>query len=211
MLSLITTPAEISRYQRLLEEYLHNRLPRAMPFKIGHLGGTYEVQVHTDDDLWHTGKLAGEPEPNRYWNAFGLLSSEHPSNIIVEVNIPLQGLNRRVAGMFAKEVKTDEVFILHRGGIGGGREGVGKSAFLAWYEPRALSRFTEVDEGSTKPARAIAVGRLSDERLLEGFYSFVRDVHDFKKWVAHHYFRSSDAGRVGCITSRCRPTAVQLR
>jgi len=116
MLTAITNSSEISRYQQEFEQYLHRKLARQMPLEIGHLGASYEVQIHTDGDLWYTGRLAGHPEPNRYWNAFGLLSSDHPSNIILEINFPLQGINRRIAGVFVRDTTTDEVLLLHRGG-----------------------------------------------------------------------------------------------
>ena len=55
------------------------------------------------------------------------------SDITVEVNFALQGTDRSVAGLFALDEKTDNTILLHRGNIGGGRTGIGKTAFMSWY------------------------------------------------------------------------------
>ena len=185
MLTAITNSSEISRYQQEFEQYLHRKLARQMPLEIGHLGASYEVQIHTDGDLWYTGRLAGHPEPNRYWNAFGLLSSDHPSNIILEINFPLQGINRRIAGVFVRDTTTDEVLLLHRGGIGGGRQGVGKRAFLSWYKQVSPGRLLDFYEGIRAADKCILIGRLTDDELLGGIYGLVQNVRSFKNSVAN--------------------------
>ena len=78
------------------------------------------------DDVARTG--------NRYWNAFG---TGHPYagdtlHITCEICIPLSGVNRRIAGAFG-EGQDGTVYLLHSGKIGGGKEGVGKNAFLAQF------------------------------------------------------------------------------
>ncbi|MEJ5377089.1 MAG: hypothetical protein WHX93_10965 [bacterium] len=186
MLTVITNSSEISRYQQEFEQYLHRKLARQKRLKIGHLGASYEVQIHTDGDLWYTGTLAGRPEPNRYWNAFGLLSSDHPSNIILEINFPLQGINRRIAGVFVRDTMTDEVLLLHRGGVGGGRQGVGKQAFLSWYNQVSPGRLLDFDEGIRAADKCILIGRLTDDELLGGIYDLVQKVRSFKNSVANH-------------------------
>ena len=67
---------------------------------------------------------------SRYWNAFGI--GDEPRGITCEINFPLIGVNKRVAGAFAKADKGS-IYVLHNGNIGGGREGIGKSLFFQKY------------------------------------------------------------------------------
>ena len=51
------------------------------------------------------------------------------NSIVVEINFPFDGINRRIGGAFGK-TETGEIVVLHRGKIGGGREGIGKQLFF---------------------------------------------------------------------------------
>ena len=184
MLILIDAQVDLKAHQEAFEQYLKGKLSRAHPLEIGHLGASYDVEVHTDGDLWYFTRLAGHPEPTRYWNAFGLLSADQPSNIIAEINFPMEGRNRRLGGILARDSKGNGVWLLHRGTIGGGRPGIGKNAFLAWYRRRALQEFVEVDEGFSIPTQAIRIGQFGDDDLAAGIHRFVRNVRDFKVLVS---------------------------
>jgi len=183
MLQLITDRDALIEYQRDLRNLIYELLPIKVKRKIGHLGMSYEVEVHSNGNLWYTTELLGDRNPQRYWNAFGLESSDNPSNIVVEINIPISRIYRRVSGFFAKESKTNDIFLLHRGGIGGGREGIGKRAFVAWCRRKRPPKWVEVDEGEGSSAYAVLVGSLTAETFLEDLTSFVRDVFEFKRLV----------------------------
>lgn len=184
MLVSMSNPKDTEKHQKAFETFLYSRLPQTVDLKFGHPGRSFREPVHTNGNLWYFTRLAGQPSPNRYWNAFGLLSSEQPSSIVVEVNFPIQGVNRRIAGILARDDVTGIVKVLHRGGIGGGRKGIGKHAFLDWYRERVPTRFVQVAEGSRDPAECILLGTIGDQGLLEGLIEFARDVLEFKRNVA---------------------------
>jgi 5-methylcytosine-specific restriction protein A len=184
MLRLVTGPAEIKTGQGELKQYLFAQLPKCRTLKIGHLGRAWSELVANDGDLWYATRMSPEDRHTRYWNAFGLLRSTHPDDIIVEINFPLQGVDRRIAGVLARDSKTNEVFVLHRGGIGGGRPGIGKHAFLKAAAALPQRKLVEVEERVHATASCIPVGRLNDESLVQGIYSLVRDVLAFKQEVA---------------------------
>jgi 5-methylcytosine-specific restriction protein A len=180
MLLRIDNEVQIAKCQAQFESRLHTGLTKKIVHKFGHLGEAYEAEVFTDGDLWYFGQLAGEPA-NRYWNAFGLLKATQPGNIVVEINFPLRGTSRRISGVFGLELKTQKIVILHRGGVGGGREGIGKNTFLSWYLNRSPERLVEFDDQLHNPAKAIRVAILDSASFLQDLYSFVRSVYIFKE------------------------------
>jgi hypothetical protein len=74
------------------------------------------------------------PIENRYWCTFGTGEpAEGVSlSIVCEVNIPIEGINRRVAGAFARD-EAGLVCLLHGGKVGGGKARVGKETFLEYF------------------------------------------------------------------------------
>jgi hypothetical protein len=89
--------------------------------------------------ITHNGRYwFGSLDPNqdestpKYWNPFGRYHQSGNLQIAVEINIPTESNSRRIAGFFAKDIETDVVYLMHDGGVGGGRQGVGRDPFLAW-------------------------------------------------------------------------------
>ena len=180
MLNLLTASDDIAHFQAALDVKLRCALPDLARFRVGHRAATLALAVHTNGKIWYASRLSPDDEPTRYWNAFGFVSGADPEVPIVEVNFPLEGLKRGIGGIAAADPSTHELTVLHRGNMGGGRRGVGKLAFLAWYEQEGQCAWADVDEGVRTPARAILIGRLDDDGLLEGLYKFVNDVRRFK-------------------------------
>ena len=100
------------------------------------------------------------------------------NNITVEVNPAIHGVNRRVAGLFAVDDKTDHTVLLHRGRIGGGKKGIGKSSFIEWY-PGTKVEFIDPSHDYGEES-AILVADLDSERFLIQLEDFVDAVHRFK-------------------------------
>lgn len=73
------------------------------------------------------------------------------------------------------------MFVLHRGGIGGGRKGTGTCDFLAWYPRESRGKPVAVEEGTRATTPRMLVGPLNDESLLQGIHALVRDVLAFKQ------------------------------
>ena len=178
MLQIIYKKSEIAKCQRILEDTLKAALPHKERLAIGYSGGNFENEVYYGDGLWFSPKLLKEndvPIP-RYWNGFGTGKGKGPHQVItVEVNPPLEGVTKRVSGLFAKDKERDTYYLLHRGRIGGGKKGVGKTAFERWY------RGKWVNVGDNE--RVILVGRLGFSELVYQISEFVSEVAKFKSEV----------------------------
>lgn len=178
MLEIITNKNEITKCQRILEDTLKATLPHKERLAIGYSGGNFENEVHYGDDLWFSTKLLKEDEVPipRYWNGFGTGKRKGPHQVItVEINPPLKGSTKQVSGLFAKDKQSDTYFLLHRGRIGGGKKGIGKTAFETWY------RGKWVNVGDNE--RVILVGTLGASDLIYQIREFVAEVSKFKSEV----------------------------
>lgn len=80
----------------------------------------------------------------------------------------------------AEDGDTGDVFLMHSGRIGGGRRGIGKSAFLVWSK----AKLVDVTETDGDVRGGIAVGKLDDPDLADRIWTFVRNVQSFKDHAA---------------------------
>jgi 5-methylcytosine-specific restriction protein A len=90
---------------------------------VGFPGGSEEARVwvlRRHGFFWC--QLAGDGH-NRCWNGFGLVMPEEARvlPLVVEINVPWEGVNRRIGGVFLRGPRG-EVYVGHRGRIGGGRK-----------------------------------------------------------------------------------------
>ena len=139
MLKLIESQKEKAALQRDLRRTLEQKLKPQGKRGIGYPGGNFDRPVFSDGEgkIWY----AFTPQPDvpvkRYWNAFGIFDPRSVNqNITVEINIPTDTNSQRTAGFFARDTNSDRIFLFHSGKIGGGRQGIGKNAFLAWSHYR---------------------------------------------------------------------------
>ena len=58
------------------------------------------------------------------------------NNIVVEINIPVIP-DGRVGGVFVRQTSTGKIYLMHHGKIGGGRKGIGKTAFLNGFRKKS--------------------------------------------------------------------------
>ena len=83
-----------------------------------------------------------------------------------------------VAGLFAVDDETGHTVLLHRGRIGGGREGIGKTSFMEWYSGTQVEFFDPShDDGEES---AVLVADLESSEFLIQLEAFVDAVHRFK-------------------------------
>jgi hypothetical protein len=97
-------------------------------------------------------------------------------SITVEINPPHSGINRRVSGVYAYDEATPDLFVLHRGRIGGGRSGIGAGAFWQIWD-RGLT--LEASEGG-RMTRFALVGRVDDPDFPHQVARFVHRVSSIK-------------------------------
>ena len=174
----VTTRQKTRKCQKRLKDALTQGLDQESNIRISYRGGgAKQYPVNHNGVVWFCSHLELE---NRFWNAFGLYPDENgQNNITVEINPPRVGIDlSKGQGMFAYN-QENSLFLLHGGGIGGGREGVSKSEFLKWYLQYDHMRDVEIDGGSRK--KGILVGNISDEgSFLDDLEKFIRKVWLFK-------------------------------
>lgn len=180
MLIAVTQKSEISKCQKILKSSLKKALINREYLRIGHLGGSFENDVYYREGFWYSYRIFDEDEVAipKHWNGFGLGKREDGNQIIVvEINPPIKGLSKQVQGLFAKSEHTGSYYLLHRGKIGGGKKGIGKREFEAWY------RGPWVDVYSTDGFvnEVILVAELESEDIIEQIRHFVEEVYQFKK------------------------------
>ena len=174
-LHVLTSREEIESANDFLAERLKAGAERVGKVTLGYRGGRREATIywHPDVDIW----FCFEREENRSWNAFGMGNPAETGSksIIVEINSPYEGINRKVAAAFGIDLEGTR-YLLHRGKVGGGRKGIGKERFLETYS----GLLVPVQDGD-KVSELIAIGALDDTRILGEVAHFVRAVARFKE------------------------------
>lgn len=151
---------------------------------MGFQGGSFTNAAYYSKELevWMANTIGvdGNGEDNRYWNAFGTSYPEKDKNasIVCEINIPLEGINRRIAAGFA-ENESGDVVLFHRGKIGGGRKGIGKQLFLDNYR----GVLEEIVDGDQINEVAI-IGNLDSVELAYQIAIFVEEIERIKNLVS---------------------------
>ncbi|MDE0697453.1 MAG: HU family DNA-binding protein [Boseongicola sp.] len=182
MLTAIHRPKDIAQAQEGFLQRMRGEFRTTIPdVAFGFQGGGIALdQALSNDRIWFAHKaLEGAAVP-RHWNAFGMepLEPGRSHGITVEVNVAIDGVDKRVAALFAVDDKTGNTVLLHRGRIGGGRRGIGREAFMEWYQGK-LVMFADPSRGGARE-QAILVADLASSDFLVQLESFVDAVHRFK-------------------------------
>lgn len=178
MLQIVTEKAEIAAAQGRLEKGLKSALPSAGILNIGYRGGNDNQEIYTagENTLYCAFGVDNKSPTPRFWNSFGVyLPENHAQHIIVEINIPRVGDNRRVAGFFARDTVSGHIFLMHDGAIGGGRLGIGKGGLLNFINDETVRV-----EGLKKPRFGLPIADLRDPNLAALIWRFTQLVRDFK-------------------------------
>ncbi|MBK8196498.1 MAG: hypothetical protein IPK76_26115 [Lewinellaceae bacterium] len=173
MITAVDNGKEIARLQKQMQLAFKNQKPESIRAIIGSPGGAFGTKFlyFKAYDIW----VVFEEGDNRYWNAFGIGRPipEKNNSITCEINFPYEGIDRRIAGVWGKD--SDNVVLLHRGKIGGGRKGIGKSLFLDKYR----GEYVNILDGDTENHVAL-IGSLNSKRFLQQVANFVHEVHRIK-------------------------------
>lgn len=176
MLRIITEENKVLDIQNTLVNLLKERLIDEGDFKIGFPSGSVSARISFDKNIWYYSHNITNSSP-RFWNGFGIaseLSDKKNNNIVVEINIPTHGINKRVSGFFATD-ESNNVFLMHRGKVGGGRKGIGKNAFLNWHQGRLEPVFHNEEEN-----KALIIGDINSNEFINELTKFIKDVSKFK-------------------------------
>jgi hypothetical protein len=104
-----------------------------------------------------------------------------------EINFPVRGIDRRVGGALAKDNKG-RIFVVHRGKIGGGKKGIGKSLFEGSFR----GVWDVMEDGDTKSDVAL-IGALYSPRFVRQVVQFIRQVNIIKGAAAHQSLQTEIA------------------
>jgi hypothetical protein len=145
---------------------------------IGFPGGTWWTDVYSFSE--YNLFVCFDDLDNRYWNGFGPTVAEKPSvlPLTVEINVPRAGIDRRIGGVFVEDMVTNEVLVAHRGKIGGGRVGVGKTEFGDKY----TGSWVSVMDGDREDEVA-TIAALNSDDLVAQIAWFVHEVDRLKTLV----------------------------
>jgi hypothetical protein len=95
-------------------------------------------------------------------------------SITAEINFPWAGIDRKTGGAFARDF-WGNIFVIHRGKIGGGKKGVGKSLFEHSY--RGVWSFMEDGKAVTQVA---IIGAFTSNRFALQAAQFVKKIEKLK-------------------------------
>jgi len=180
MLKIIQEEAAVRRYQRQFIRSFKLFVDEKIPVHLGHPGASTEAKV-----LW-SGRLgiwlhSGKTQEGRHWNAFGIGKPKKNANISItcEINFPAGGIDRRIGGALARD-RNGRIFVVHRGRIGGGRKGVGKSLFADHYRG-----VWEVMEDGDEETTVALIGALNSPRLARQVAQYIHKIDAIKEAASH--------------------------
>lgn len=176
MLKIICERKRICKLQEDFINIMSNKLNERIIATIGFQGGNRQEEILWSDklQLWMTPGVQWKGT-NRFWNAFGIDKpvSEKSMSITCEINMPYK-LNRRIGGIFAED-EYGNVFILHRGNIGGSKKGISKKLFRnkytgEWVEACDYDRYNNF----------ALIGELYSNDLPYQIQNFVYEIKNIK-------------------------------
>jgi hypothetical protein len=175
MLKVIVEQPAIKKYAGQFNKKFKPFIDEAIKVKLGHQGAGFPAKVLWSRELgiW---KLSQTIKEVRYWNAFGIGKPGTSSvlSIASEINFPWAQIDRKTGGAFAEDA-WGNVFVIHRGKIGGGRKGVGKSLFEHNY--RGIWSFMEDGDSISQVA---VIGNLKSSRFALQVAQFVKKIEIMK-------------------------------
>jgi hypothetical protein len=170
--------SEIRKVRKEIVSAFHKHGVSRVNANLGFQGENADARVLWAADLgiWYAPSIISG---SRYWNAFGTRDPQGGSvPITCEVNLPLHGIDRRVGGAAASD-EQGHTILVHRGRIGGGREGIGAELFWSHYEGK---RLTVWDGGRDTDVAAVA--DFSSPRFVRQIQFFVYEVERIKALVS---------------------------
>ncbi|HEX8600448.1 MAG TPA: hypothetical protein VF952_18265 [Chloroflexia bacterium] len=181
-LTAITEASEIQRSMQVAWDNLTHSAQQ-FPRVVGWHGGNTPVTMYwlRDIGIWTVlnPKIAGD----RYWFCFGTGDPtiyEGMQSIVCEINSPHKGIDRRCAGLFAKD-GDDTIYLAHSGKVGGGRKGIGKSTFVDFC---SHGNWKVIKWPDGKETSALLIGPIDEPLFRQQVAWFVAEVAEFKRRVA---------------------------
>ena len=179
MLKVIEEQPAIKKYAGQFNKKFKSLIDEEIKVKLGHQGAGFPAKVLWSKSLgiWKFSRAIKEV---RYWNAFGVGKPGASSvlSIASEINFPWSQIDRKTGGAFAEDA-WGNVFVIHRGKMGGGKKGIGKSLFEHNY--RGVWSFME--DGDLLSQVAV-IGALNSPRFALQAAQFVKKIEILKSTAA---------------------------
>ena len=175
-MKVLQDKTEIQKAETLLLSKLNNRSDKQAIINVGYQGESHQLNAKWSKslDVWWIIEDSG----NRFWNAFGTgepkWNTGHSHDITCEINPPYVGIDRRIAGVFAKD-PDGKLYLLHRGKLGGGRPGIGKALFIKEF----TGTWEEVEDGM-EFSKVALIASFDNPRFVEQIADFVHEVERIK-------------------------------
>jgi transcriptional regulator with XRE-family HTH domain len=177
---VLTDGADIARARKLLRARIEKASAKPRKMALGNQGATWTDTVYymPAHDIWTV--FDGNPDAEWLWNTYGIGNpfDGGSRDMVCHLSVPAEDINRRVGAVYARAKGSRNTFILHRGRIGGGREGVGKSAFFEHYEGELVTAL----DGERVTEFAL-VGAVESASFLKDLAQFVHAVKNIKDAV----------------------------
>jgi hypothetical protein len=216
LLRIVHGEKEIHRAQTQFSKSLGKSATNTQIITLGWQGGREAKRVswNTSLGIFWTIDL-GFSGSGYYWNLFGITGTgwnpKLAHSITCEINVHPRGIGRTIAGSFATD-DDGRYCLVHRGKIGGGKQGIGKSLFQNQYR----GAWTKASNGNYTEDVAL-IGFLQSKRFPQQVANFVKEVARIKQLVRAnrpHSFKKSTlqtlkfspefSGRKGAYTPRDR-------
>lgn len=179
MLKVLDDESAINKYRRQFIKSFKPFINEKIPVNLGHPGATVKAKVSWSDSLgiWMFHEKISD---SRYWQAFGTGKPSESSHIPItcEINFPMRGIDRRIGGAMAAD-RDGRIYVVHRGKIGGGKKGVGKSLFEDHYR----GVWATMEDGHAETTVAL-IGVLNSPRFVRQVTQFVRKVDKVKDLIS---------------------------
>ena len=179
MLKVIDDEKLIRKYAKLFARSFKPFTDETIRVKLGHQGASFPAKVSWSKRLgvWSFSKSVARI---RYANSFGTGKPQEGSSlpITTEMNFPWSGIDRKTGAAFARDA-WDNIYVIHRGKIGGGKKGIGKSLFEENYR----GVWSWMEDGDT-PALVAVIGALQSPRFALQAAQFVRKIDRLKSTVS---------------------------
>lgn len=169
-LSLITNVGEVDRLQALFVRAFKVNTKTILR-RLGNPGedhGPHKLYWNSHTGIWGGPFRKGE---TRYWNPFGigLFPAAKAGTMVVQLN-PSRTGHKNTSCAFLSDAQSGQVFVAHRGTLGGTYAALTKDFFKIFNGP-----VVDVVDGDSAERYAV-VSALNDEDLAQRVAAFVREV-----------------------------------
>ncbi|MGI6481943.1 MAG: MrcB family domain-containing protein [Methanobacterium sp.] len=171
LLTIIEDVNVIEDAQNMFIDIIKKLSNKTVSAKAGFQGGQESGEVHWSDDLgiW---LMTRKIKNSRYWNGFGIdePSEDAGLTITAEINFPIKGIDRRIAGTFVTD--GNEIYVAHRGKLGGNYS-------KKFFDENYHGKWTKIQDGD-RESEVVLIGGLNDPKLPEKVSQFVFEVDRMK-------------------------------